>query len=172
MTVPKVEVVRSCDKLPVWQLHNGDVIIESNQNGTKYENNLYCHWMVSSNTRIELVFMIFDTETAYDFVHVYDGESSSASLIGRFHGSSLPSPVTSSSSKLFLRFTTDHSVTESGFRARFRGIMHNYINACFVNHKKISGHNMSKYFQMKTNDFPFRFLKLSEKLRVNYYDDF
>ena len=172
MTVPKVEVVRSCDKLPVWQLHNGDVIIESNQTGTKYQNNLDCHWMVSSNTRIELVFMIFETEYVHDVVQVYDGESSSAPLIGGFNGSSLPSPVTSSSSKLFLRFTTDHSVTKSGFRARFRGMMPTYINACFVNHKKISRHNISKYFQMKTNDFPFRFLKLSEKLRVNYYEDF
>ena len=156
MTVPKVEVVRSCNNLPVWQLHNGDVIIESNQIGTNYKNNLDCHWMVSSNARIELVFMIFDTETAYDFVHVFDGESSSASLIGRFHGSSLPSPVTSSSSKLFLRFTTDHSVTESGFRARFRGMMPSYLNTCFVNHKKISRHSISKYFPMKTIDFPFR----------------
>ena len=43
MTAPKVEVVRSCDKLPVWQLHNGDVIIESNQIGTNDENNLDCH---------------------------------------------------------------------------------------------------------------------------------
>ena len=169
MTVPKVEVVRSCDKLPVWQLHNGDVIIESNQIGTNYENNLDCYWMVSSN---ELSFMIFETESEHDAVQVYDGESSSAPLIGGFNGSSLPSPVTSSSSKLFLRFTTDHSITKSGFRARFRGMMPTYINACFVNHKKISRHNISKYFQMKTNYFPFRFLKLSEKLRVNYYEDF
>ena len=61
MTVPKVEVVRSCDKLPAWQLHNEDVIVESNQTGTKYQNNLDCHWMVSSNTGIELVFMILET---------------------------------------------------------------------------------------------------------------
>ena len=155
MTVPKVKVVRSCNKSPVWQLYNGDVIIESNQIGTNYENNLDRHWMVSSNARIELSFMIFETESEHDVVQVYDGESSSAPLIGGFNGSSLPSPVTSSSSKLFLRFTTDHSVTKSGFRARFRGMMPTYINACFVNHKKISRHNISKYFQMKTNDFPF-----------------
>ena len=148
MTVPKVEVVRSCDKLPVWQLHNGDVIIESNQTGTKYQNNLDCHWIVSSNTRIELVFMIFETEYVHDVVQVYDGESSSAPLIGGFNGSSLPSPVTSSSSKLFLRFTTDHSVTKSGFRARFRGMMPTYINACFVNHKKISSMRRHKCFAL------------------------
>ena len=110
---------------------------------------------VVSNARIELSFMIFETDSEHDVVQVYDGESSSAPLIGGFNGSSLPSPVTSSSSKLFLRFTTDHSVTKSGFRARFRGMMPTYINACFVNHKKISRHNISKYFQMKTNDFLF-----------------
>ena len=156
MTVPKVEVVRSCDNLPVWQLHNGDVIIESNQIGTNYESNLDCYWMVSSNARIELSFMIFETESEHDVVQVYDGESSSAPLIGGFNGSSLPSAVKSSSSKLFLRFMTNDSVTKSGFRARFRGMMPSYLNACFVNHKKISRHSISKYFPMKTNDFPFR----------------
>ena len=156
MTVPKVEVVRSCYNLPVWQLHNGDVIIESNQIGTNYENNLDRYWMVSSNARIELSFMIFETESEHDVVQVYDGESSASPLIGGFNGSSLPSAVKSSSSKLFLRFMTNDSVTKSGFRARFRGMMPSFLNARFVNHKKISRHSISKYFQMKTNDFPFR----------------
>ena len=156
MTVPKVEVVRSCYNSPVWQLHNGDVIIESNQIGTNYENNLDRYWMVSSNARIELSFMIFETESEHDVVQVYDGESSSAPLIGGFNGSSLPSAVKSSSSKLFLRFMTNDSVTKSGFRARFRGMMPSYLNAYFVNHKKIRRHSISKYFQMKTNHFPFR----------------
>ena len=124
MTVPKVKVVRSCNKSSVWQLHNGDVIIESNQIGTNYENNLDCYWMVSSK---ELSFMIFETESEHDVVQVYDGESSSAPLIGGFNGSSLPSAVKSSSSKLFLRFMTNDSVTKSGFRARFRGMMPSII---------------------------------------------
>ena len=70
MTVPKVEVVRSCDKSPVWQLHNGDVIIESNQIGTNYENSLDGHWMLSSNARIELAFMIFETRNTHDGVQM------------------------------------------------------------------------------------------------------
>ena len=123
MAVPKVEVSRSCDKSPVWQFPNGDVVIETNQIGTKYDNNMDCRWSISSNARIELSFLVFEMESGHDVVQVYDGESSSAPLIGRFSGASIPSPETSSSSKLFLQFTTDVSSTFFGFRARVRGMM-------------------------------------------------
>ncbi|PFX15438.1 Tolloid-like protein 2 [Stylophora pistillata] len=115
-----VAVNGSCENSTVWPLLNGDVIIESNQIGSSYHNHMDCHWKLSSNTRIELVFIHFDLEAKHDYVEIYDGGSLSAPLIDRINGSSTPSPVTSSSKKLFLRFKTDHSVIRTGFRARFR----------------------------------------------------
>ena len=59
-----------------------------------------------------------------DFLYVYDGGSSSSPLIGKFSGTTLPSPITSSSNKLLVRFTSDSSETARGFRASYRGRLH------------------------------------------------
>jgi len=56
-----------------------------------------------------------------DYLYVYDGGSSSSPLIGPFSGTSLPSPITSSSHKLHVRFTSNASVKRRGFRASYRG---------------------------------------------------
>jgi len=50
---------------------------------------------------------------------VYDGGSYSSPLIGSFSGSSLPAAITSSSHKLFVRFTSDGSNTGGGFAAGY-----------------------------------------------------
>jgi len=52
---------------------------------------------------------------------VYDGGSYSSPLIGSFSGSSLPAAITSSSHKLFVRFTSDGSNTGGGFAAGYHG---------------------------------------------------
>jgi len=81
-----------------------------------------CQWTFNSNAEIELVFLRFDTEPSADFLRVYDGGSSSSPLIGTFSGSTLPSPIQSSSSNLFVRFTSDSSGIHQGFGARYRAI--------------------------------------------------
>ena len=77
---------------------------------------------LTSNAVIELLFYNFATESSADYVSVYDGDSTSSPLIGRFSGSSLPAPITSSSTKLYVRFTSDRSIQYRGFNARDRGI--------------------------------------------------
>ena len=71
---------------------------------------------------LELVFSIFKTESSADYVTVYDGDSTSSPLLGKFSGSSLPGPVYSSYNKLHVRFKSDGKGQALGFRARFRGI--------------------------------------------------
>ena len=73
---------------------------------------------------VELVFVDLNTEVSHDYVAVYDGDSTAAPLIGRFSGSSLPAPITSSSTKLFVRFTTDGSGQNQGFTILYRGTIH------------------------------------------------
>ena len=80
-----------------------------------------CHWSLSSNTNLELIFFRFDTESRYDFVYVYDGGSSSSPLIGQYDGTWLPSTITSSSNQLFVTFTSDGSNVGSGFAASYHG---------------------------------------------------
>jgi len=82
-----------------------------------------CRWNLSSNAEIELAFLRFNTQPSADFVTVYDGESSSSPLIGTYSGSSLPSPIQSSSGNLYVRFISDGSGTYKGFQAHYRGMM-------------------------------------------------
>ena len=90
--------------------------------GSTYNDNMDCRWGLTSNTVIELLFYTFTTESSADYVRVYDGDSTSAPLIGQFSGSSLPAPITSSSTRLYVQFTSDGSSTYAGFTARYQGI--------------------------------------------------
>ena len=88
----------------------------------RYGSNMDCRWNLTSSAVIELLFYDFATQSSADYVSVYDGDSTSAPLIGRFSGSSVPPPITSSSTKLYMRFTSDGSLQYRGFNARYRGI--------------------------------------------------
>jgi len=99
-----------------------DGIIQSNKRGKKYENRIDCRWNITSNAWVELTFDRFDTELFDDYLIVYDGASLSAPVIGRFSG---PLPLISSSTNLYVRFTTDAAQNKQykGFRANYRGKM-------------------------------------------------
>ena len=113
----------SCANLLIRDVSNSSGIIQSSREiRYHYSNNMDCHWNLSSNTRLELTFSIFKTEALADYVAVYDGDSRSSPLIGRFSGSSLLAAIESSSNKLHVHFTTNANGKDSGFRARYRGI--------------------------------------------------
>lgn len=86
-----------------------------------YANNMNCQWTITAQPgrQIELTFQAFNLETAnscqYDYLEVYDGSSSSAALIGRYCGASVPAPITSTGNTLFVLFRTDGSVVRTGF---------------------------------------------------------
>lgn len=88
---------------------------------SNYGNGENCYWTLTSDERISLSFEAFNTEASYDYVRVYDGSSSSASLLGAFHGQSIPSSLTSSSTQMYVTFTSDGSNTYSGFSAKYEG---------------------------------------------------
>lgn len=91
------------------------------QRGRKFYHLDY-QWNISSNVMLQLVFVRFKTQTSTDFLRVYDGGSSSSPLIGRFSGSSLPAPITSSSGNLYVRFTSNGSRRYGEFEAHYRGM--------------------------------------------------
>jgi len=64
---------------------------------------------------LEIVFLEFDMETTCDYLYIYDGTSSSDSLLTIQNGSTLPPNVTSSGSCITIVVHTDGSVTHSGF---------------------------------------------------------
>jgi len=111
----QVTVTSSC--VGLWLKHtNASGIILSNNvsddRGYSYYSNIDCQCSLvsASISKLELTFYIFNSQLDADFLYVYDGDSSSSSLIDKFSGTSLPSPITCSSNKLHLRFTSETSM--------------------------------------------------------------
>ena len=124
-------VTSSCASLSLKQTISSGIMFSRNNSDYSYGsggdyfylNNMDCQWNLDSyaNMKVEVTFFIFNTQPNADYLYVYDGDSSSSSLIDQFSGTSLPAPITSSSNKLYLRFTSDSSVQGRGFTAAYRG---------------------------------------------------
>ncbi|KAI8510949.1 hypothetical protein Bbelb_118650 [Branchiostoma belcheri] len=91
---------------------------------SNYGNNENCGWLITApvGSIIRLTFDSFNTEGGYDILTIYDGASASAALIQRLSGPQSVSPVISTSNSLFLRFTSDSSVTHQGFQFSYTRI--------------------------------------------------
>lgn len=88
-----------------------------------YTDNADCKWLIqpSGASTVTLTFTSFSTESGYDFVKVYDGNSTSATLLGSYSGSTIPSSLTSSGSSMLVYFTSDYMETAAGFEASYKG---------------------------------------------------
>ena len=87
-----------------------------------YDNNNLCTWLISSSHRVKLVFTTFSSESGWDFLYVYDGSSTSSTLLGVFDGGDLTGNVVESSADhLLLKFTSDSSYTTKGFLIHLAG---------------------------------------------------
>ncbi len=84
-----------------------------------YQNSENCGFLIDINcaTSITLSFSSFSTESCCDYLYVYDGPNTSSPLLLNAYGSTVPSPVTANSGKMFIQFYSDGSVTSSGFAA-------------------------------------------------------
>lgn len=87
----------------------------------QYGSNSNCSWLIqpANAGKITLSFSAFDTESSKDYVSVYDGSNSSASLLGQFSGNSIPSSITSTGGSMFVVFTSDNAVTAQGWSASY-----------------------------------------------------
>lgn len=107
------------------------VVISTNTSGIirsrqrwYYSDNMNCQWNLTSNVKLELVFLHFKTASPADYVNVYDGGSPLSPLIATFSGSSLPAPIISSSNNLYVTFTTNATGRNEGLIATYRGRKH------------------------------------------------
>ena len=133
LTADQVTATSSCAGLSQKQTISSGIMF-STINSHFYLNNMDCQWNLDSytNMKVEVTFFIFNTQPNADYLYVYDGDSSSSSLIGQFNGTSLPAPITSSSNNLYLRFTSDSSVQARGFTAAYRGRVHLSLKALYL----------------------------------------
>jgi hypothetical protein len=87
-----------------------------------YASNGDCSWLIDPVIPVDhitLRFERFDTETGNDIVTIYDGATTSDSVLGVFSGSILPTEVKSMGNKMLVRFTTNNSVNAQGWLASF-----------------------------------------------------
>uniref|UniRef100_A0A8C6WU56 CUB domain-containing protein n=1 Tax=Neogobius melanostomus TaxID=47308 RepID=A0A8C6WU56_9GOBI len=89
-----------------------------------YHPNAECYWSIrtSPGSKLLLSFSDFHLETSsscnFDYLAVYDGDSSSATQLAQLCGSQPPSPIGSSSNQLYVKLRTDSSVSAGGFLAK------------------------------------------------------
>ncbi|KAK1174071.1 hypothetical protein AOXY_G4351, partial [Acipenser oxyrinchus oxyrinchus] len=91
-----------------------------------YPPNRDCYWTISVNPGLLITFS-FGTLSLehhdncnYDYLEVRDGSSETDALIGKYCGSELPAPITSTSNRLWIKFKSDASITKGGFRAMYQ----------------------------------------------------
>jgi PKD repeat protein len=83
------------------------------------ENFTETFYPATPGAKIKFIFSSFSTEANYDYLRIYDGINTSATLIGTYNGTTGPGTVTATnaSGALTFNFTSDGSVTATGWAA-------------------------------------------------------
>ncbi|RZC35073.1 CUB, FXa inhibition and/or EGF CA domain containing protein, partial [Asbolus verrucosus] len=103
-----------------------------------YPNNKFCEWLFTTNPghRIKVSFLSFTAELKenclYDNVILYDGATSANTTLGKFCGSTLPSPVVSSQHEMFVTFKSDSSNVYKGFQATYSSVCGGRLQASIM----------------------------------------
>jgi len=56
---------------------------------------------------------------SYDYLEIRDGLTENSPLIGQFCGYEKPEDIKSSSNKIWMKFTSDATISKAGFAANF-----------------------------------------------------
>lgn len=121
MTFPTTTTTSACSGSTTLTSASGT--FSDGSGSSNYTDNMDCQWLIqpSGASTITLTFSTFDLESGYDFVQVYDGSTTSATLLGKYSGSTLPSSVSSTGSSMLVYFTSDYSENAAGFTATYKG---------------------------------------------------
>lgn len=96
---------------------------------SNYQNNSDCYWLIDPTinvARIKLSFDALNIESSHDVITVYDGDNTSAPVLGTFSGSTIPSLITSNTNKVLVRFQTNATANLSGWHASYTTTFPNY----------------------------------------------
>ncbi|GBN16484.1 Cubilin [Araneus ventricosus] len=95
-----------------------------------YEPNLDCSWLVQGDIDqvLRVTFDRFDVEPSrngtcvYDFVELREDIRPDSAIIGRYCGSSVPTAMITSGSRLYVILHTDEKNNKAGFKLRFQSV--------------------------------------------------
>ncbi|XP_061094184.1 cubilin [Conger conger] len=100
-----------------------------------YHPNAECYWhiRVSAGSRILLQFGEFHLEASsscsYDYLAVYDGNSTSAPVLAKLCGDVIPPVINSTREQMYIKLRTDNSVGAGGFLASYTQSCHGMVIA-------------------------------------------
>ncbi len=91
-----------------------------------YWNNTNCDWLIEPDSaeRVVLEFSDFNTESGKDIVSIYDGSTTSGTLLGTFSGTDIPPVLTSTSGKMLITFSSDSLNQGLGWSAKYWALKH------------------------------------------------
>jgi PKD repeat protein len=97
---------------------SGTIYDSGGPNGN-YSNYEYCTFLIKANCpgNITLNFSFFDTELNYDYLRVYNGNTTSAPLLGGYWGTGNVPTMVATSGYMLLEFYSDGVTTQGGFAA-------------------------------------------------------
>jgi len=86
-----------------------------------YSNDQRLLWCIQppGASSVTITFTQFDLENNWDFLFVYDGSTTSAPLLGRYTGTTLPPTLTSSTGNLLIEFRSDCATTAAGWTINY-----------------------------------------------------
>ena len=90
----------------------------------EYDNDIDCRWLISSpgKKNLTLKFLDFETTSYNDDLNVFDGTNIHGNLLNTYsRDDSSPSPIVSSGSYMYLRFTSDSWWSSRGFKIEVSG---------------------------------------------------
>ncbi|XP_018416719.1 PREDICTED: embryonic protein UVS.2-like [Nanorana parkeri] len=103
-------------------LTNPQGVITSPNFPNNYPIEAYCHWNISTTSKVKITFTHFDVEgsmssiCAFDKLQVYNGQGLLSSYKSEFCGKTLPPSITSKQNTMQIVFSSDHSASWTGFR--------------------------------------------------------
>uniref|UniRef100_U3KLX7 Cubilin n=1 Tax=Oryctolagus cuniculus TaxID=9986 RepID=U3KLX7_RABIT len=99
-----------------------------------YNNRVDCTWLIQApGSTVELNILSLDIEShptcSYDSLVIRDGDNNLAQQLAVLCGREIPGPIRSTGEYMFIRFTSDISVTGAGFNASFHKSCGGYLHA-------------------------------------------
>ncbi|WP_343636440.1 PKD domain-containing protein [Fluviicola sp.] len=107
----------------------GATFLDPGGTGNYANNSSYTYTICPSTAgaRLKAIFTAFATESGYDYLYIYDGNSTGATLLGTYSGSTSPGTVQASAGNasgcLTFRFTSDGSNVAAGWSANISCVL-------------------------------------------------
>jgi len=128
-------------------ISNSTGTLDDGSGPSSYWNNTNCEWLIVNpdSSKIDIDFNYFRTEQDKDILTIYDGDNTSAPVLGQYSGHINPASIESSRNKILLQFVSDSVNQDDGWEIKYTSKTLG-VNSYSVNDK-------IELFPNPTNDF-------------------